>query len=121
MCVSPACTRIFIGTPAAHSLSTLACVSQNSGHLRFRYSFGLDDDPHRNARRLLREQRVGDVVDRQAVDHEIDRRLSLSISETRRLLKPGPWPQTISGGSGLSASSRSVLRTVCAGFGYCVR
>ncbi|PYR01498.1 MAG: hypothetical protein DMG00_31260 [Acidobacteria bacterium] len=40
MCVRPLCLRCFIGTPAAYNLSKFAWLIQNSGHFRFKYSFG---------------------------------------------------------------------------------
>ena len=58
----------FMGTPAAHSLSTFAWVIQNR-HFRFS-TVRLDDDAQRHACSLL-QQRIGDVVDCEAVNHEV--------------------------------------------------
>ena len=43
--------------------------------------------------------------------------VSALISWIIRLLNIEPWPQTISGGIGLSGSSRAVLMTIGRGFG----
>src|SRR5436190_4970197 len=109
-----------MGTPAAHSLSMFACVSQYSGHRLLVYCAGSTmmrtGTPALN---LLRRASVRLSTDRRyATTSTFDD--SLLISAISGRLNSSPCPQYMPAGFGASGSSLAVLITIGFAFGYCV-
>ena len=101
MCVTPAWLFCRIGTPAAHSLSMFACVSQYSGQSDVRVLALVDDDPDGHARVELVEQRLRDVVDLEPVHDEVDLRgLAVDFLDQPVVESARPGRRSESGGIG---------------------
>src|SRR3954469_25852815 len=109
-----------MGTPAAHSLSMFACVSQYSGHRLLVYC--AVSTMMRTGTPALNLLRIASVrlstSRRYATMSSFDDSPLISVMSGR--LNSSPCPQYIPAGLGASGSSLAVLITIGFAFGYCV-